>query len=104
MGDGAWMRPDTTLVFASRQDIIAGKAPLNPINQYADGSAVTSGNLWTGTASVGTITGTTCNDWMAYGPTTYGTYGQIAMTSVTWTNAGSLACNDFATFLCFGVP
>lgn len=76
------------------------------INQFANGTAVTGGHVWTNTWEDGTAANTdgdsridSCDDWTSEVADYSGIYGEV--TGLSWTHSGWESCSTHNRLYCF---
>lgn len=93
------------VVFASRADFIAGKAPAVAIDADANNVRVADDVgptlAWTGSTENGLPSGQDCVGW-ASGPPQGGRAGIVGDKTKNWTNAQTVACDQPHHLYCFG--
>jgi hypothetical protein len=98
--DAEWYRPDGVRIAASKSDLLDGTLE-KPINVKANGNALGTEAVWTGTLASGNSAPYDCEGWLANGPTSSATLGSSGETDGDWTHASGGPCTQSHHIYCF---
>ncbi len=96
-----YLTPDGTMIALDYDDLTSGVLE-NAIAVNESGEQVTTDlDVWTGTAIDGSGTGDDCSDWIDGGIDKIGGIGSASSTTSTWTDDGTLTCDQQLRLYCF---
>jgi hypothetical protein len=100
-----WVRVDGKPFADTKADITSGKI-YHPIRVDETGvfvNDISSLLVWTGTNSIGTVSGRTCSDWTTNNNAVGGDLGSCDGVGATFTLSNWVQCNNTRRLYCFGV-